>query len=48
MPICREGMEMWMQRVDSVGEGESGVNGESSITIYTLPCVKWTGGEKLP
>ena len=26
--------------VDTVGEGESAVNGESSIDIYILPCVK--------
>ena len=27
--------------VDTVGEGESEMNGESSIDIYTLPYVKW-------
>ena len=26
--------------VDTVGEGESGMNGESSIDIYIPPCVK--------
>ena len=26
--------------VDTVGEGESVMSGESSINIYTLPCVK--------
>ena len=26
--------------VDTVGEEDSGTNGESSIDIYTLPCVK--------
>ena len=26
--------------VDTVGEGDSGTNGESSINIYTLPYVK--------
>ena len=26
--------------VDTVGEGESGTNGESSIAIYILPSVK--------
>ena len=26
--------------VDTMGKGESGMNGESSINIYTLPCVK--------
>ena len=35
------------KHVDTVGEGESGINGESSINIYTLSCVKWTVGEKL-
>ena len=28
---CRDGL------VDTVGEGESGTNGERSINIYTLP-----------
>ena len=27
--------------VDTVGEGERGMNGESSIDIYILPYVKW-------
>ena len=31
-----------------VGEGESGMNGESSLDIHTLPCVKQIAGEKLP
>ena len=26
--------------VDIVEEGMSGMNGESSINIYTLPCIK--------
>ena len=26
--------------MDTVREGEGGTNGESSIDIYTLPCVK--------
>ena len=26
---------------DTVGEGEGGTNGESRISIYTGPCVKW-------
>ena len=26
--------------VDTVGKGKSGANGESSINIYTLSCVK--------
>ena len=33
--------------VDMVGEGESSMNGESSIDIYTLPCVKQIANEKL-
>ena len=33
--------------VDPVGEGESGTNGESSIDIYTLPCIKQISDEKL-
>ena len=32
--------------LDTVGEGESGMNGESSINIYTLPYVKQRAGEK--
>ena len=28
-------------------EGRSGMNGESSINIYTLPCVKQIADEKL-
>ena len=32
--ICREGMEMQIQRTR--GDGESGLNVESSIDIYTL------------
>ena len=34
--------------VDTVGEGVSGTNGESSINIYTLSCARWIAGEKLP
>ena len=34
--------------VDTVGEGVSGRNGESSINIYTLSCARWIAGEKLP
>jgi len=34
--------------VDTGEEGESGINGESSINIYTPSCVKWIAGEKLP
>ena len=33
--------------VDTVREGESGTNGESSINIYTLSCVKQIGIERL-
>ena len=33
--------------VDTVGERGSRMNGESSINIYTLSCVKWIVGEKL-
>ena len=32
-------IENWL--VDTVGEGEGGMNWESSMEIYTLPCVKW-------
>ena len=35
------------QSVDTAGEGESGTNGESSIDIYTLSCVKYTATDKL-
>ena len=28
------------------GGGESGMNGESSVTMYTLSGVRWVGGEK--
>ena len=33
--------------VDTVGEGESMMGEESSINMYTLPCVKSIAGEKL-
>ena len=33
--------------VGTVGKGKNGMNGESSIDIYTLPCVKQIAGEKL-
>ena len=33
--------------VDTVGEGDSGTNGESSINIYTLSCVKQIADKKL-
>ena len=35
------------RRVYPVREGESGANGESSIGIYTLSCVKYIASEKL-
>ena len=34
--------------MDTVGEGESGMNGESSINTCALLGVRWTAGEKLP
>ena len=33
--------------VDTVGEGESETNGESSVNIYSLSGVRWIVGEKL-
>ena len=33
--------------MDTVGEGVSGTNGESSINMYTLSGVGWIAGEKL-
>ena len=33
--------------MDTKGEGESGTNGENSITINTLSGVRWIAGEKL-
>ena len=33
--------------VDTVRKGESGANGESSINMYALSCVKWIVGERL-
>jgi len=38
---CRE----WT--LDTVGEGASGANGESSISMHTLLGVEWMDGEKL-
>ena len=32
---------------DTVREGKSGTNGESSIDAYREPCVKQIAGEKL-
>ena len=42
-PILRAAMEMQTQRTDlwtQGGEGEGGINGESSMETYTLPYVK--------
>ena len=33
--------------LDTTEEGESGTNGEGSISIYILSCTKWTASEKL-
>ena len=33
--------------MDTMGEGESCRNGESSINICTLSVVRWIAGEKL-
>ena len=33
--------------VDTMGEGESGTGGQSSISIYTLSGVRWTAGENV-
>ena len=48
-PICRGGMETHIENglVDTVGEGESGTNGESSTNIYTLSHVRRISGKKL-
>ena len=49
-PICREGMQdtdTENRLVGTVGEREREKNGESSVNIYTLPCVKQIAGEKL-
>ena len=34
--------------VDTVGDEENGMNGESSIDVYALPGAKYIAGEKLP
>ena len=39
-PICRAGLETQNRLVDTVGEGEAGMNGESCMETYTLPYVK--------
>ena len=33
--------------MDIVAEGEDRTNGEGSIHLYTLSCVKWIASEKL-
>ena len=33
--------------VDTVREGEGGMNGKSSINMYTLSCVRWIAGGTL-
>ena len=43
-------MEMHIQRMDlldTMAEGESGMNGGSDIDIYTLPNVKFIADKKL-
>ena len=33
--------------MDTVGEGESGTGGQSSVNIYTLSGVRWTAGKNV-
>lgn len=33
--------------MDTVGDEENGMNGESSIDVYALPGAKYIAGEKL-
>ena len=33
--------------VDTVGEGESGIDGEGSVNVYTLSGIRWIAGAKL-
>ena len=33
--------------MDTVGEGESGINRESSVNVYTLSRVRWIADAKL-
>ena len=33
--------------MDTAGEGESGMNGESCVNIYALFCVRWMAGKLL-
>ena len=42
-----EGTDVENGLVDTVREGDIGMNGESSINIYTLSGVKRIAGEKL-
>ena len=42
MEMQTEKKDLWSQG----GEGESGVNGESSINTYALTCVRWMAGEQ--
>ena len=45
--ICKEEIKMQIWRMDlwTLGEGRGGTNRESSIGIYTLPCVKQIASE---
>ena len=38
-------MQMWRMDLWTLGEGRGGTNRESSIGIYTLPCVKQIASE---
>ena len=38
-------IENWL--VDTAGEGESGMNGESCVNIYALFCVRWMAAKLL-
>ena len=42
--------DVWNGLMDTVGKAENGMNGESSIDIYTYiqPCVKLIADDKLP
>ena len=48
-PICRTGIETQTEDrlMDTTEEGEGGMNRESSIETYTLPCVKQIANGKL-
>ena len=47
--ICRAGRDTDAENglVNPVWEGESGMNGESNINIYTLSSIRWLAYEKL-